>query len=62
MRTAERLDTHASWAAAQERRRLCATPDCTNPRQPEEAGALCLGCTLEAELFDREARWTAARR
>jgi hypothetical protein len=63
MPSAEMLDTHAGWAAAQQRLRRCARPDCPNER---ESGAedLCFTCALEAELFDRDARWEgiAARR
>jgi hypothetical protein len=68
MRTAERLNTHAAWVAAQEQRRVCARPECDNERSWDGLGGgsmtteLCFGCALEAELFDRDARWTAARR
>ena len=60
MRTVERLDTHAAWAAAHQQRRQCARPECANER--EEAQSLCLACVLEAELFDRDARWESAGR
>jgi len=66
MRTAEPLETHAAWVAAQEERRLCARPGCGNARGEERGGGsttgLCFGCALEAELFDRDARWAAGRR
>jgi hypothetical protein len=69
MPTVDPMDTHAAWAAAQERRRLCARAGCGNERHPEHGAGgagpsadLCPGCALEAELFDREARWAAARR
>jgi hypothetical protein len=58
MRTAETPDTHAEWAAAHDRRRRCARPDC--PHEREDAQSLCFTCTLEAELFDRDARWASA--
>jgi hypothetical protein len=63
MPSAETLDTHAGWAAAQERRRRCSRPDCVNDRESADEG-LCFTCVLEAELFDRDARWEgiAARR
>jgi hypothetical protein len=66
MRTVERLDTFAGWVAAQAQRRLCARPECGKERLPDRGSMatvdLCFGCALEAELFDREARWTALRR
>jgi hypothetical protein len=68
MPAAKHLDTHAAWTAAQQERRRCARPGCGNER-PAEGGSggrgptseLCFGCALEAELFDRETRWAAAR-
>jgi len=61
MRTGEALDTPEAWAAAHERRRRCARADCANERLPVEEGAdYCFACTLEAELFDRDARWAGS--
>lgn len=63
MRTAEVLETRGGWAAAQERRRRCAQPDCPNERGADgHPRGFCPACALDAELFDRESRWETLAR
>ena len=59
MWTAESLDTHEGWARAHDRRSRCALPECPNERAGDEP--LCHACALDAELFDRDARWDQHR-
>ncbi len=52
------IRTHDTPSLPYAERKLCASPTCINTFVDswDESG-LCERCILEAELFDREARW-----